>query len=181
MALLLLGATAAPAASPAAAEAPYTFTQDGSRYTFVFSFVVAAEPDEVLDAVYPFADLQRFSRRASSVELLDEGDGWQTVRFSYATWLSRMSTTFRRELDRPGRRIRFRMLEARRTGLPMPLPTASSGEYRLDSVAHGVRVTYRQTAETRDTILLRPWMARARSEAILFSRDLETYVRSKLE
>jgi hypothetical protein len=91
-----------------------------------------------------------------------------------------MSTTFRRELDRANHRIRFRMLEARRTGLPVPLPTSSSGEYRLDPSGGGVRVTYVQTAETRDSLLLTPWMARAHSEAILFSRHLETYVQSRL-
>jgi hypothetical protein len=67
MAVVLLGGAAALAASPAAAEATYTFTGDDSRYTFVFSFVVAAEPDEVLDAVYPFADLQRFAQRAEAI------------------------------------------------------------------------------------------------------------------
>jgi hypothetical protein len=72
------------------------------------------------------------------------------------------------------------MLEAQRTGLPVPLPTSSSGEYRLEPTGGGVRVTYVQTAETRETLLAGTWMARAHSEAILFSEDLETYVRSSL-
>jgi hypothetical protein len=59
----------------------------------------------------------------------------QVVRFTYATWLWSMSTSFRRDIDRPNHRIRFRMLEARRTGLPVPMPTASSGEYRLEPVS----------------------------------------------
>ena len=180
LAVLLLVAAGLVAASSSAAESPYTFVREGQRYTFMFQFVVAAGPDEVLDVLYPFPDLKQYSRRANAVELLEAGADWQLVRFTYATWLWSMSTTFRREIDRPNHSIRFRMIEARRTGLPVPLPTASSGEYRLEPVAGGVRVTYVQMAETRDTLLLGPWMARARSEGILFSQDLETYVRSRL-
>ena len=175
--LLLLAATVA-ASMPA--QPPYTFIQEGQRYTFRFTFVVDSTPSEVLDVLYPFPALKQYSRTASKVELLETGADWQSVRFTYATWLWSMSTTFRREIDRPHDCIRFRMIEATRTGLPMPLPTASSGEYRLESVDGGVRVTFVQTAETRDSLLLGPWMARAHSEAILFSRDLETYVRSRL-
>jgi hypothetical protein len=179
-AVLLLVAAALVAGSSFAAEPPYTFIREGQRYTFVFKFVVDAGPDEVLDVLYPFPDLKQYSSRSSAVELLESGADWQSVRFTYATWLWSMSTTFRREIDRPNHCIRLRMIEARRTGLPVPLPTASSGEYRLEPIAGGVRVTYVQMAETRDSLLLGPWMARAHAEAILFSQDLETHVRSRL-
>jgi hypothetical protein len=180
VALLLLVAAASCIASALPAEPPYTFVQDGQRYTFTFKFVVAASPDEVLDVLYPFPSLQQYSRTASAVQLLDNGTDWQLVRFTYATWLWSMNTTFRREIDRPNHCIRFQMLDAGRTGLPMPLPTASSGEYRLDPVDGGVRVTFVQTAEAPDSLLLGAWMARAHSEAMLFSQDLESYVRSRL-
>jgi len=163
-----------------AAEQPYSFTKEGSRYTFRLQFIVEASPDEVLDVLYPFPSLKQYSQAATSVESLDTGPDWQTVRFTYATGLWSVSTTFRRELDRASHRIRFRMLEARRTGLPMPLPVSSSGEYRLEPTGGGVRVTYVQTTEMRNTLLTGPWMARAHSEAILFSEDLENYVRSRL-
>ncbi len=180
-AAVMLVATASFAASSLPAEGPDAFVQDGRRYTFVFKFVVDARPDDVLDVLYPFANLKQYSRTATAVELLDYGADWQSVRFTYATGLWSISTTFRREVDRRNHCIRFRMTEARRTGLPVPLPTVSSGEYRLEPSDGGVRVTYVQMAETRDTLLLGPWMARAHSEAILFSQDLETYVRSKLQ
>jgi hypothetical protein len=180
LAALLLVAAVACSASALPAEPPYTFVQEGQHYTFTFTFVVSASPDAVLDVLYPFANLQQYSRTASAVELLENGTDWQLVRFTYATWLWSMNTTFRREIDRPNHRIRFQMLEAGRTGLPVPLPTSSSGEYRLEPVDGGARVTFVQTAETHDSLLLGPWMARAHSEAILFSQDLETYVRSRL-
>lgn len=167
--------------SSAAAESAYEFINDGTRYTFVFRFTVAATPDEALDLLYGFEHLKRFSRRASDVALLDEGDGWQTVRFTYSTWLWSMHTTFRRELDRPNRRVVFHMIEADRSGLPVPLPTASSGEYRVEPVPDGVRVVYRQSADNRDSFMLGAWIALARSEAVLFSRDLEAYVRSQFD
>jgi len=179
-AIRLLVAVALFAPALLAAEQPDAFAKDGHRYTFTVKFVVKASPDEVLDVLYPFSNLRRYSRTASAVELLDEGTDWQLVRFTYATWLWSISTTFRREIDRPNHRILFRMLEARRTGLPVPLPTASSGEYLLEPLDGGVRVTYVQTAETRDILLSGPWMSRAHAEALLFSRDLERYVRSSL-
>jgi len=181
LAVVLLVAATSFSTPSVAAEQPYTFTKEGPRYTFMFQFVVNGSPDEVLDVLYPFASLKQYSQTATAVESLETGPDWQTVRFTYATWLWSMSTTFRRELDRANHRIRFRMLEARRTGLPVPLPTSSSGEYRLDPSGGGARVTYVQTAETRESLLLTPWMARAHSEAILFSRDLETYVQSRLK
>ncbi len=180
VAALLLVAAASCAARALPAEPPYTFVQQGPRYTFTFKFTVAAGPDEVLDVLYPYRSLRQYSRTASAVDLLDSGADWQLVRFTYTTWLWSMSTTFRREIDRPNHCIRFQMLRAERTGLPVPLPTASSGEYRLDPVDGGVRVTFVQTAEAPGSLLLGAWMARARSEAVLFSRDLESYVRSRL-
>lgn len=167
------------ALAPVATAAPaHTFTEEGTRYTFTCEFTVAGDPDRVLDLLYRFEHLQRFSQPISKVELLAEGPGWQSVRFTYATWLGSLVTTFRRELDQPGRTIRFHMTETRRTGLPLPMPTASAGEYRLEPVTGGVHVIYRQAGETSDSLLLRPWMSRARSEAVRFAEGLEAYIRS---
>jgi hypothetical protein len=178
--ILLLVVVALFAAPLLAAEQPDAFVKNGHRYTFTAEFVVKATLDQVMDVLYPFPDLRGYSRTASAVDLVDEGTNWQLVRFTYATWLWSISTTFRREIDRPNHRILFRMVDARRTGLPVPLPTASSGEYLLEPFDGGVRVTYVQMAETRDTLLSGPWMSRAHAEAIQFSEDLERYVRSNL-
>jgi len=180
-AVLLSLAVAALPSAVAAAESTYDFASDGPRYSFEFRFDVKATPDEALEVLYGFQHLKRFSRRASDVALLDEGEDWQTVRFTYSTWLWSMHTTFHRELDRPNRRVRFHMTEAGRTGLPVPLPTGSSGEYQLEPLPDGVRIVYRQSVDNRDSFMLGPWIALARSEAVLFSRDLEAYVRSQFD
>ena len=177
---MLLVATFAPLAAAEAAPT-HSFTEDSTRYTFACEFTVAADHDRVLELLYRFEHVQRFSKPVSEAELLGEGPDWQVVRFTYSTWLGSLVTTFRRELDRPRRTIRFRMTEVRRTGLPVPMPTASSGEYRLVPVAGGVRVIYRQEGETSDSVLLRPWMSRARSEAIRFAEGLEAYLRVQVE
>ena len=165
----------------AVAAPNYTFQTQGTSYTFEMQFVVAAPPDAVLDALYPFEHLREISRSVSQANLLDEGPDWQIVNFVYATWLWRLTTTFRRELDVSNGRIRFRMLEVQRTGLPIPLPTASSGEYRVDAIEGGSLVTFTQTAQVRDSLLRGPWMARARSESVRFARSLEAYARATLE
>ena len=180
LAVILLTATASFTAAALPAERPYTFIEQGQRDTFRFEFNVDASPDDVLAVLYPFANLKQYSRTASTVELLDNGPDWQTVRYTYATELWSISTTFLREIDRRDHSIRFHMIEARRTGLPVPLPTASSGEYRLEAIDGGVHVTYVQMAETPDTLLRGPWTGRAHSEAVLFSQDVESYVRARL-
>ena len=124
----LLALLAAQCTTAGIAAPTYTFKTQGTSYTFEMQFVVAASPDEVLDALYPFEHLREISRSVSKANLLEEGPDWQIVNFVYSTWLWRLTTTFRRDLDVPGGRIRFRMLSVQRTGLPIPLPTASSGE-----------------------------------------------------
>src|SRR5512141_3454421 len=121
--VVLAVATASFAAAAFPAERPYAFVQQGQRDTFRFEFEVDASPDDVLDVLYPFVNLQQYSRTASAVELLDDGPDWQTVRYTYTTVLWSISTTFRREIDRRNHCIRFRLTDARRTGLPVPLPT----------------------------------------------------------
>jgi hypothetical protein len=144
-------------------------------------FVVAAPPEKVLAALYPFERLREISGSVSTAKLIDEGPGWQTVDYVYSTWLWSLTTTFRRELDVENGRIRFWMLDARRTGLPIPLPTASSGEYQADAVASGTLLTFTQTAQIGDSLLLGPWLARARSESARFAQSLEAYARATLE
>jgi hypothetical protein len=177
---ILLMATASVLVSASPAGRPYTFVQQGQRDTFRFEFDVKASPDDVLEALYPFANLKRYSRTASAVELLDKGPGWQSVRYTYATSLWSISTTFRREVDRRNHCIRFRMTEARRTGLPVPLPAASSGEFRLEPIDGGVRVTYEQMAETPDTFLSGP-LKKSSIRSMLFSqRQISTPMLSQV-
>ena len=47
-AVLLLVVAGTFSRSAVAAEQPYTFIQEGPRYTFIFTFVVDASPDQVL-------------------------------------------------------------------------------------------------------------------------------------
>ena len=172
---------AAQCATAGTAAPNYQFKTQGNSYTFEVQFVVAASPEKVLDALYPFEHLREISRRVGKTNLLDEGPDWQIVNFVYSTWLWRLTTTFRRDLDVSNGRIRFRMLNAQRTGLPIPLPTGSSGEYRVTAVDGGTLVTFTQTAQIRDSLLLGPWMTRARSESVRFAQSLESYARAKLE
>ena len=80
-------------------------------------------------------------------------------------WWS-MSTSFRRDIDRPNHRIRFRMLEARRTGLPVPMRTASSGEWTCSASVDGFCLNFRSLLRQADTRLaFTPcWRATAATE-----------------
>jgi hypothetical protein len=163
-----------------ATDRSFDFRQDGSRYTFTSGFVVAASPEQVLSILFPVDDLRQYSRREATVDLIDDGPGWQLVRFTHATLLWSFSATVRREIGCAGRCIRFQMLRTTRSGLPIPTPTASSGECRLEPTDTGVRVTIVQNVEAPDTPLLGLWTAWARSRARAFSMDLESHVRSRL-
>jgi hypothetical protein len=139
---------------------------------------VDASPERVLDLLYDFEHLRQFTER-SRAELLDEGQGWQRVRFTHSAWLWTLEGTFRREIDRPAGSIRFEMESAARSGLPIPLPASSSGEYRVERSGQGTLITYRQDGETDTSMLLAAYMNYARREAIAFAQDLEAYVRSQ--
>ncbi len=163
------------AAPQARAESTHEFTNEEQRYTFTAAFDVDAPTDRLLDLLYDFEHLQRYARRSKS-ELLDQGPNWQRVRFTHTSWLWTLRATMRRELDQEAGCVRFEMESAGRSGLPIPLPTASSGYYCVAPGDAGQRVTYRQVGEAGSSMLTASWMRYARKEAIAFAQDLESYV-----
>lgn len=173
---LLAVASSAP---PAAALTDHRFDERPGHYAFTATFEVSAEPARVLGLVYDFEHLQRYSRRSQS-ELLDEGDGWQRVRFTHSGWLWTVRAVVLRELDRPANCVRFRVESASRTGLPIPLPEASNGSFCVVPEAGHVRVVYQQAGEMDSFLPAAAWRRYARAEALAFARDLEDYVRVNL-
>jgi len=168
-------------ASGATATArPYEFKQDGRHYTFTSQFTVAASPSQVLEILYPVENLRQYSKGEGSVDLIDEGPGWQLVQLTHTTLLWTFSATVRREIRCDGHCIAFHMLQKTRSGIPIPAPISSDGKYVVEPAADGAHVTFTQSVEAPDTILLRPWMAFAKSHAISFAHDIESYVRSQL-
>jgi len=176
-AVLLAMAIFAPSA---AALTDYHFEERGGHYAFTATFEVTAAPDRVLELLYDFEHLRRYSRRSQS-ELLEEGHGWQRVRFTHTGWLWTVRATVHRELDRPANCVRFRVESASRTGLPIPLPAASSGDFCVVPADGSLRVSYRQAGQMEATVLLPAWKRYARTEALAFARDLEDYVRSQVD
>jgi len=176
-ALLLWLLATAMAAQGAPADSTYQFTEQERGYSFTATFELDAQADRVLDLLYGFEHFQKFARR-SRCELLDEGPDWQRVRYTHSAGFWTMTATLRRELDRPGGCVWFEMESAARSGLPIPLPTASSGHYCVAQGETGLRVTYQQVGETEASALKAAWLRYARTEAIAFAEDMESYVRA---
>lgn len=173
----LLGLAAILLWIPLRAEAlSYAFEQSGRHYTFTAEFTVEATPERVFALLYPIDALRQYSRRGGTVELLEHGAAWQVVRLTHRGWFWTFSADVRRDVDCAGRCIHFRMLSARRTGFPFPVPTASEGEYRIEPVVGAVKVLFRQSVDAPDTVLLRPWIALAKNEAVALAYDLERFV-----
>jgi len=163
-----------------AATTPYSFRREDHHFTFAYEFTVAAQPDEILAVLYPVPNLRQYSRSGGSVDLIDEGPGWQLVRLTHETLLWTFSAVVRREIDCDGHCIRFRMLSAQRTGIPIPMPNSSEGEYRFEPAGGGVRITFIQRGDVPHTPLAGLWTSWVKSQAVTFSRDLEAYVRSSI-
>lgn len=176
-ALLLWLLALVPVAQGAPADSTYQFTEHGRSYSFTATFELDAPADRVLDLLYGFEHFQRFARR-SHCELLAEGPDWQRVRYTHSARFWSMTATMRRELDRPGGCVWFEMESAVRSGLPIPLPTASSGYYCVAQGETGLRVTYQQVGETEASLLKAAWLRYVHTEAIAFARDMESYVRA---
>jgi hypothetical protein len=175
--LVLVLLASAPAAQTMRAGSTHDFQAQARSYSFTATFELDAPPGQVLDLLYSFEHFQRFARR-SHCELLEEGPDWQRVRYTHSTSLWTITATLRRQLDRPAGCVWFEMESAARSGLPIPLPTASSGHYCVEPVETGLRVTYHQAAETDASRLRAIWLRHARSEAVAFANDMEAYVRA---
>lgn len=136
-----------------------------------------AELGCLMDVVYAFEHISRFASGAESVQLVEEGEDWHVVAYTYRRLLIlENQSTWRRTLDRQGHRVVFEMLTSRNNLRILPRVLSSHGHYRIDGEGGTYRLEYFQECQLEGGILKGNYMERADREAEAFLGGLRDYV-----
>ena len=61
----------------------YEFIRTDSSYSFLGSFVVKVDYDCLIDVVYKFEHISKYTSGAKSIKLLKQGENWYEVEYTY--------------------------------------------------------------------------------------------------
>lgn len=138
-----------------------------------------AELGCLMDVVYGFEHISRFASGAESVQLVEEGEDWHVVAYTYRRLLIlENQSTWRRTLDRQGQRVVFEMLTSRNNLRILPRVLSSHGQYRIDGEGERYHLEYFQDCQLEGGVLTGTYMERAKKEAEAFLVEFRGYVES---
>lgn len=153
------------------------FTKNGNSYSFQGNFQVTAEFGCLMDVVYEFEHISMFAAGAESVQLLDAGENWQVVAYTYRGLLFLENhSTWRRTLDRQGQSVAFELIASNSNTRLLPRVRSSHGYYRIEDKGESYRLEYFQKCQLEGGILRDTYMERARKEAEIFMQEFKAYV-----
>ena len=165
-----------PAPAPAAeTEIRHRFSTTGNRYVFTGSFLVKADGKCLMDMLYDPDQLRRYARHADAVELVGQGDQWQTITYDYRKIFYHARSTFKRELDRDKNRINYRLTAIDQGGLVSPDIQSIRGYYGVSSENGGHRVTFHQEGVIGSGMLSGFYFYMAEKEAVGFVGNMRDY------
>lgn len=158
-------------------EVRYEFVQDGNAYSFRGHFVVDAGRECVLNVLFDVDHVSKFTPDASSIQLVQQGEGWYDVTYTYRRFLIfENQSTWRRTLKRDEGKVVFELLSSRNNRGIMPDVTASSGYYGVSTEGDVQAVEYFQESALGAGSLNARYIAEARQKAIEFLQGLKAYV-----
>ncbi len=174
---VLMVAAAAPSTSGSAEQEiiKHHFATSGNRYTFTGSFTIEAEEKCLLNMLYEPEQLRQYARHADSVELAEEGDGWQIIIYDYSRVLYRSRSTFKRMLNTSASRIDYHLTAIEQHGLVSPDIRFISGYYMIAAENSQSRVIFHQEGVIGDTVLSGLYFYNAEKEAIGFVTNMQQY------
>ena len=106
----------------------YEFTKDDTSYTFRGSFVVNTDFDCLLDVVYKFEHISKYTSGAKFIKLIRQGKNWYEVSYTYRKLLIfENKSTWRRTLKRAEGRVGFEMISNRNNIAILPEVLSSTG------------------------------------------------------
>ncbi|MCK4256816.1 hypothetical protein KAX35_08005 [candidate division WOR-3 bacterium] len=174
--LLFICASDTLTANPDTSEIFYKFHQNDNSYSFTGRFFTNVSPGCLIFVIFDFEHLIKFVTSADSIELLDYGENWQDVRYTYKGFLFESKTTYRRTLKQEQQKILFKMTACKQSGLPLPKPLSSKGYYEIKPEEDGCWVKYYQEAELESNLFQGFYLRRVKKEAIQFLEELRDYV-----
>ena len=155
----------------------YNFIKDDSSYLFRGGFIVNNDFDCLLDVVYKFEHISKFTSGAKSIELRRQGENWYEVTYTYRKLLIfENKSTWRRTLKRDKGRVVFEMVSNKNNIAILPEVLSSIGYYQIKSETNGFRVEYYQECKLKSGLLKNAYINQAKKEAIKFLALFKKYV-----
>jgi hypothetical protein len=155
----------------------YNFTKDDSSYSFRGSFIVNNDFDCLLDVVYKFEHISKFTSGAKSIKLRRRGENWYEVTYTYRKLLIfENKSTWRRTLKREKGRVVFEMVSNKNNLSIIPEVLSSTGYYQVKPDDNGFRIEYCQGCVLKPGLLKNAYIRQAKKEAIKFLALFKKYV-----
>ncbi len=155
----------------------YEFVQSGNGYAFRGQFVLEAERRCIVDVLFDFDHVAKFTPDARSIEMVQQGRDWYDVTYKYRRFLIlENESTWRRTLKREEDEVAFELLSSRNNRGIMPDLTSSSGYYRVRDERGRQVVEYFQECTLGAGSLKGRYIAEARTKAIEFLQGLSVYL-----
>ena len=162
-------------------EFDYEFIQGEMYYSFRGSFIVKTESDCVIDLIYDFKNISEYAG-AQSVELVQQGDNWYDVCYTYRKlFVLENTSTWRRKLRQDEQKIVFEMLSSENNLKMMPEVISSTGYYQIIEEKDHCRVEYFQECLLKAGFFKRAYIAEAKQEAITFLYEFKRYIEKKCD
>lgn len=158
-------------------EVKYTFVQQSNYYSFYGSFFSNADPDSIINVIYDFRQLRGFTTGAKSIELMQQGNSWYDVEYTYRKFLIFESkSVWRRTLKRDEATVLFEMRSNNNNLKIMPKIISSTGYYKVKHENDGSFVEYFQECKLKAGVLESRYINTAKKEAIKFIKEFEKYL-----
>ena len=163
-------------------EFDYEFIQEDTYYSFRGSFLVNAESDCVIDVIYDFHNLSEYTLGAQSIELIQQGDTWYDVYYTYRKlFILENKSTWRRTFKQDEQKIVFKMLSSENNLKIMPELISSTGYYQIIKEEDRCRVEYFQECLLKPGFFKNAFINEAKQEAIKFLHEFKKYIERKCE
>jgi len=147
----------------------YEFIKTDSSYSFRGRFVVKADFDCLIDVVYKFEHISKYTSGAKSIKLLRQGKNWNNVEYIYRKMLFlENKSTWRRTLKRDEGKVDFKMISNKNNIAILPDLVSSSGYYQIKPENECFRVEYFQKCVLKPGLLKNTYINQAKKEAIRF-------------
>jgi hypothetical protein len=158
-------------------RANYEFIQEDTSYAFRGSFVIKAELDCLINVAYDFEHVIKYNSGAKSIELIQQGENWYKVSYTYRKLIIFENTSiWRRTLKRDEQKILFEMISNKSNISIVPEVLSSLGYYQIKPEQEGYRVEYFQECKLKPGFLKDTYINKAKKEAIKFLLEFKKYV-----
>ena len=155
----------------------YRFKEDDTYYSFLGSITMKADFDCIMQLIFEFEHISKYSMGAKSMQVNQRGKDWYDVTYVYQKMLMfENKSTWRRTLMRDEGKVVFEMLSSENNVEIMPNSESSSGYYQIKVIDGYYKVEYFQECTLRKNVFNKRYKQRLKKNAIKFLYVLKKYI-----